>query len=88
MADHNKFIGLDGIQRPLSDEQKLNKVFASLFTTPAGQEVLKYLRSVTIELVSGPAISDEELRHREGQRYLVGLIESRVNKGKKNEHPT
>ena len=44
-----------------------------------GTEVLKYLKSVTIEAVSGPNISDAELRHLEGQRYLVALIVKRIN---------
>ena len=53
-----------------------------------GQEFLKYLRSITIELVNGPAVSDGELRHVEGQRFLVGLIETRIkhaHKVKNNE---
>ena len=64
----NMLIGLDSIQR-------------KLFTTPGGSEVLKYLKSLTIDAVAGPEISNESLRHLEGQRYLVGLIQRRVNKG-------
>jgi hypothetical protein len=40
--------------------------------------VLRYLRSVTIEMVHGPNVTTEELRHLEGQRYIVGLIEQRI----------
>jgi len=29
-------------------------------------------------LVNGPNISTEELRHLEGQRYFVGMIEQRI----------
>jgi hypothetical protein len=47
--------------------------------------VLKYLRSITIEAVTGPAASDAELRHLEGQRYLVGLIERRIKHAEKVE---
>ena len=30
------------------------------------------------EEVHGAGVSDAELRHMEGQRYIVGLIESRI----------
>ena len=37
------------------------------------------MRSITIDAVSGPNISDIELRHLEGQRYLVALLVKRIN---------
>jgi hypothetical protein len=52
-----------------------------LFSEPTGEEVLRYLRSVTIEMVGGPEISDATLRHLEGQRHIVGLIERHVKRG-------
>ena len=57
-------------------------VFESVFKTDAGAEVLKYLRQITIEAVAGSEISDNQLRHIEGQRYIVGLIQRRLNKGR------
>lgn len=77
----NKLIGLDNIQRKPEDEENLNTLFYKLFTTTGGSEVLKYLKSLSIDAVAGPEISDQSLRHLEGQRYLVGLIQRRVNKG-------
>lgn len=74
-------IGVDGRQRALDEDEKISKAFTSTFETPAGREVLKYLRSVTIEMVNGPNISDHELRHMEGQRFLVGLVETRIAHG-------
>lgn len=74
-------IGLDNIQRRPEDEENLNTLFYKLFTTTGGSEVLKYLKSLSIDAVAGPEISDQSLRHLEGQRYLVGLIQRRVNKG-------
>lgn len=72
-------MGVDGIQRPLEKDREISENFATLFGTPTGKAVLKYLRSITIEMVNGPNVTTEELRHIEGQRYLVGLIESRIN---------
>ena len=74
---------LDGFPRGISDEQNISLTFASLFSSPAGAEILKYLRSVTIEAVHGSAVTNDTLRHAEGQRYIVGLIERRIQHGHK-----
>ena len=72
-------MGVDGIQRPQEKDQEISKNVATLFGSATGQAVLQYLRSITIEMVNGPNVTTEELRHMEGQRYLVGLIEARMN---------
>ena len=72
-------LGLDGFPRAKEDDEKISKDVAHCFSTPNGIEVLKYLRSITIDAVSGANISDSELRHLEGQRYIVGLIVRRIN---------
>ena len=74
-------IGLDGIKRKPQDEENLNTLFYKMFNTAGGSEILKHLKSLTLEAVAGPEISDTALRHLEGQRYIVGLIQRRVNKG-------
>ena len=74
---------LDGFPRGTEDEQQISLNFVSLFSSPAGAEVLKYLRSVTIEAVHGSAVTNDALRHAEGQRYIVGLIERRIQHGHK-----
>ena len=78
----NYLIGLDNFQRSADDEQQLNTLFTSCFITENGKKILEYLISITIESVAGSEVSDSSLRHLEGQRYLVGLIQRRVNKGK------
>lgn len=72
-------IGIDGIQRTIEQDKKISKNIAQIFQSPTGKEVLKYLRSISIEMVHGANVSTEELRHIEGQRYIVGLIENRIN---------
>lgn len=74
-------LGLDGIERTPDQEEALNAVSRALFTSEAGKTFLNYLRSITIETVAGPEIDDKQLRHIEGQRYIVGLIQRRTNKG-------
>lgn len=72
-------IGIDGIQRKSETDVQISQNIAQIFSTPTGAEVLRYLRSITIEMVNGPNVSTEELRHIEGQRYIVGLLEQRIN---------
>lgn len=72
-------IGIDGIQRPSAKDVEVSHNIAHVFSSPTGQEVLRYLRSITIEMVNGPNVTTEELRHIEGQRYIVGLIEQRIS---------
>ena len=82
MAD-SKYLSLDGYQRSRKTDETISLNIASLFSTELGNDVLKYLRSITIEAVNGAAVTDAELRHMEGQRYIVGLLESRIRHGQK-----
>ena len=72
-------IGIDGIQRSAESDLQISKNVAEVFSTPTGAEVLRYFRSITIEMVNGPNVTTEELRHLEGQRYFVGLLEQRIS---------
>jgi len=78
---NSNHIGLDGIPRNKAEEDKISLNIASVFSKPTGKEVLKYLRSVTIEMVGGPEITDSALRHLEGQRHIIGLIERHIQRG-------
>ena len=71
-------IGIDGLQRKSEHDVQISQNVAQIFSSPTGNEVLRYLRSITIEMVHGPNVTTEELRHIEGQRYIVGLIEQRI----------
>lgn len=85
MVKDREFLALDGFRRDKSEDTKINLNIATLFNTDAGRSVLKYLRSITIEQVNGAGVSDAELRHMEGQRYIVGLIETRMRNAHKNK---
>jgi len=75
------YVGMDGVQRSQEVDEKISLDIAALLATPSGQAVMQYLRSVTIDIVNGPNISNDELRHLEGQRFIVGLLSSRANHG-------
>jgi len=78
LKDNRVNIGVDGIQRNAEEDTRISENVAEIFTKPTGKEVLRYLRSITIEMVHGPNVSNEDLRHIEGQRYIVGLLEQRI----------
>lgn len=83
MESTPRVLRADGVSRSQQEDDELNQTIAALFRSRAGKKVLDYLRSITIEFVAGPNISDAELRHREGMRYLVGIIEERMRMGQK-----
>lgn len=72
---------IDGFPRYQQDDETISLNMHALFNSPVGKEVLKYLRSITIEAVHGSAVTDEVLRHAEGSRYVVGVIERRIKEG-------
>jgi hypothetical protein len=78
LSNNKVNIGVDGYQRSKQVDTQISQNVAEIFNTPTGKEVLRYLRSITIEMVNGPNVTTEELRHLEGQRYIVGLIEQRI----------
>ncbi len=78
-------IGIDGYQRKSEIDSQISQNVAQIFESPTGKEVLRYLRSITIEMVNGPNVTTEELRHIEGQRYIVGLIEQRISHGHRSK---
>jgi len=70
---------IDGYTRSPETEKKLNQIFGSVFKGDDGKQVLSYLRSITTEAVAGPNMSTNELFHLEGRRFLLAIIQSRIN---------
>ena len=78
----NNLVGLDNYTRPAEQETELNSLFLNVLNTKNGQKLMNYLKSITIEAVAGSEVSDATLRHLEGPRYMFGLIQRIINKGK------
>jgi len=78
-------VSIDGYVRSPEAEKVLNQSFATVFGSDAGEQVLKYLSSITQDMVAGPNMDTNALWHLEGQRFLVGIIKTRQQKGKNNE---
>jgi hypothetical protein len=64
-------------------EDKLNDSMYAIFSTAPGQRVLAYLQNITLDMVAGPNVTVEHMIHREGQRYIVADIVTRIKKGSK-----
>lgn len=70
-----------------AEQKRVNGLFARVFGTSDGLEVLALLRSGTIEKTMGPDASERALLYLEGQRQLVRVIETRVANGR-DQHPS
>lgn len=76
-----QIVGIDGVSRDVNDERTINLACAAAFAGADGQAVIEYLKSITIKAVAGPHVSSDELRHREGQRFIVAIIDQRIARG-------
>lgn len=70
-------------QAPDDPERTLDLACASVFSSGAGELVLNWLRSAWVHEILGPSSSDAELRYREGGRFVVGALMTRIERGKK-----
>lgn len=76
-----KALGPDGLAYSAKQQHDLDETIAATFAVGAGKQALAYLRSITVNTVCGPEASDAKLRHMEGARWLVGVIEERLAAG-------
>ena len=77
--------GPDGFARSEKEEARINVLAASILGTAAGGELMDYLRSITTKRVAGPEVSDQYLRHLEGQRFVVAVLTQRIDLGHKEK---
>lgn len=75
-------MGPDGVIRPRKDHEQIAADYALTFMSPTGARVLAHLRSITVNHVNGPEITDAALRHHEGMRNLNAIIEQWVKHGR------
>jgi len=77
------YVAIDGVQRSQQLDEQISLNVAALLATPTGASVMQYLKSISTDIANGPNISNDELRHLEGQRFIVGLLSSRADHGSK-----
>lgn len=81
MKKPGRAIGPDGVERTPQVEQKLNEVLFNTFRGEAADAAIEYLRSITVNMVHGPDATDAQIRHREGMRDLMRIIQKRIELG-------
>jgi hypothetical protein len=59
----------------------IEKEYARTFAGASGKQVLTHLRSMTIERIFGPNVSNDELRWWAAQNALVHQIETLISRG-------
>ena len=70
--------------KPQVSDDGSDKLFATVFSGPNGKKVIEYLEMMTFNVFANPQSSSNNLWHLEGQRYLLGIIKNKSNRGKKN----
>jgi hypothetical protein len=73
--------GLDGRVYPADVEDEINMLAARVLGTADGIRLTNYLRGITMNVAFLGDVAPNELMHMEGQRWLVGLLLSRVRAG-------
>jgi hypothetical protein len=64
-----------------SDEQDVCRAAARCLSTSDGTRLLEHLKASILERRLGPATSDAELRHVEGQRFAIAHIVALYERG-------
>ena len=67
------------------DPDAIARVFARCFKGRDGERALAFLRRLTVERCLPAGAADAELRDAEGQRRLVKLIETLIQRGSEDE---
>lgn len=73
--------GLDGRFYKPEVEDGLNTLVAKVLGTPDGERLLAYLRNLTLNIAFDADVQPTALMHKEGQRWIVGLLMQRLQKG-------
>lgn len=80
-----QYVGPDGKKRPPNIERELNECFAIVFNSAAGKKALDYLKSVTVNRVLDPGLSENTYSYAEGARWLMGVISTRIKDGEEKK---
>lgn len=75
---------VDYVKESADLERNLDLACARVFSTTEGALVLDWLRYAFINAIHGPDATDGQLRHREGSRFAVASIMTRIERGKKS----
>lgn len=72
-------------RQTISDQERQRRLeldFAAWVETPAAKNCLDALKLWYVQSIFGPNATNEELRYREGQRSVIGVIETYAERGR------
>jgi hypothetical protein len=72
---------LDGRIYTGTVDDDIDRLCARVLGTPDGQRLLGYLRGLTLNVAFDDSVQTNALLHKEGQRWLVGMLVQRCAKG-------
>lgn len=64
------------------DQKNIHQLFARVFSSEDGQKTLAYLQYLTTSRVMDVEKSEAQLRHIEGQRSLIQIIQKLADRGR------
>ena len=76
-------VSVDGRAYSKEVDQDLNSKAYGLFGSGIGRDFLSYLESLTTNNIYPAGVGIETLAHAEGARWVVAIIKSRCEKGRK-----
>jgi hypothetical protein len=65
-----------------SEQKAVARSFARLFSTEDGKRVLSYLQHITCNRAMPSMVDEAQLRYTEGQRSVVKIITTLIERGK------
>lgn len=66
------------------EQKEIERLITRTFSTEDGKKTLAYLQLVTFQRALGGNAPEEQLRYIEGQRALVAMILSLIERGRTN----
>ncbi|HPF78383.1 MAG TPA: hypothetical protein PLF01_03725 [Alphaproteobacteria bacterium] len=69
-------------QMSKQDQKNIERLFARLFSTEDGRNVLAYLHYSVFQRAFGSNVTDEQLRFSEGQRAMIANISRLIERGR------
>lgn len=77
----DQLLSVDGRYYSRETEDELNRLAHLVLNTDNGRRFMDYLKNITLNAPFDHSVSNDTLRHMEGQRFLVGVLVTRARKG-------
>ena len=72
----------DGLSLSPEVEHRINEAFAIALRGKVGDTILNYLRSISTDRIFSAGVNADTALHAEGTRWLAGVIQARLNRGR------